>query len=335
MIPRTEVPWQAPAWQQLLADAFTRVEALFRFLDIDPVLLPAAKAASGEFGLRVPKGYAALMEKGEPRDPLLRQVLPLADELRQHPGFAKDPVGDAAAVVVPGLLHKYASRALLITTGACGVNCRYCFRRHYPYPKSSAGRDNWRRAAAYLKTTPQVHEVVLSGGDPLTLSDSRLSALVALLQEIPHLKRLRIHSRLPVMIPERVTGQMIKWLSGSRLRPTLVLHVNHAREFSPGLREALVRLQSNDITLLNQSVLLRGVNDSAEVLCDLSEALFDSGVLPYYLHLLDPVQGAAHFEVGEPEAIRLQQKMRQRLPGYLVPRLARDTPGSESKTIIG
>ena len=334
MIHRTEAAWQTPAWQQQLAGAFTRVESLFSYLDIDRALLPAARAASSEFGLRVPKGYADLMEKGNPQDPLLRQVIPLAAELQRRAGFVTDPVGDNGAIAAPGVLHKYSNRVLLITSGACGVNCRYCFRRHFPYTDSNAGRERWRPAIEYLKTAHQVSEVILSGGDPLTLSDRRLAYLVDALQGIPHLKRLRVHSRLPVVIPERVTGQLIEWLAGGRLQPSLVLHINHARELSQALHLALKRLRRADITLLNQSVLLRGVNDSADTLSELSESLFASGVLPYYLHLLDPVQGAAHFEVPEAEARQLQRQLRLRLPGYLLPRLVRDVPGVGAKTII-
>jgi EF-P beta-lysylation protein EpmB len=238
-------------------------------------------------------------------------------------------------VAAPGVLHKYGGRALLIATGTCGIHCRYCFRRHFPYADSGIGRDRWQQALTYLQQTDQIKEIILSGGDPLILSDDRLAALIDALQQIPHLQRLRIHSRLPVIIPDRLTDRLTELMASQRLLTTLVLHVNHAREISDPLVAALNRIRSRGVTLLNQSVLLRGVNDTAETLCELSEALFSSGTLPYYLHLLDRVQGAAHFEVPEDEALRLHQRIRLRLPGYLLPRLVRDTPGAQSKTLLG
>lgn len=334
MIHRTEVPWQTQDWQRQLAGAFTEPEQLFRYLQLDNALLPAAKAAARRFAMRVPRGYAALMEKRNPLDPLLRQVLPLAEESETRRDLTTDPVGDADAAVVPGLLHKYRGRALLITTGACGIHCRYCFRRHFPYSEFSAIRQRWQPAIRYLQSNADISEVILSGGDPLTLSDAGLGELAETLEGIPHLRRLRVHSRLPVVLPERVNEQMISWLAGGRLQASLVLHVNHPNELSSHLQRALRPLSSAGITLLNQSVLLRGVNDSADVLCDLSASLFANGILPYYLHLLDPVQGAAHFETAAAGAVRLHREMQRRLPGYLVPRMVRDLPGEESKTLV-
>ncbi len=332
MIHRTSATCQTPAWQQQLTSAFTRVEALFEYLRIDPDLLPGARAAAREFSLRVPVGYAALMEPGNPHDPLLRQVLPIDDELRLQPGFSTDPVGDLDRSVGTGVLQKYRGRVLVITTGACGIHCRYCFRRHYPYSNSSAGCDRWRDTLDFITRSGQINEVILSGGDPLMLSDNRLSQLAQKLSEIPHVKRLRVHTRLPAVLPERITTEMSGWLSDSGLQSVLVLHVNHAREITDPLRTALSSLRSAGVSLLNQSVLLRGVNDSSRALVELSEGLSAAGVLPYYLHQLDPVQGASHFAVPDPEAIELHQAVRHQLPGYLVPRLVREIPGSESKT---
>ena len=335
MIPRTDLAWQTPSWQQQLAGAFTRAEDLFDYLELDPSLLPAARSAANKFGLRVPAAYAARIERGNPKDPLLLQVLPVDRELKEAIGFDTDPVQDKKSVTAPGVLHKYGGRALLIATGTCGIHCRYCFRRHFPYADSGIGRDRWQQALTYLQQTDQIKEIILSGGDPLILSDDRLAALIDALQQIPHLQRLRIHSRLPVIIPDRLTDRLTELMASQRLLTTLVLHVNHAREISDPLVAALNRIRSRGVTLLNQSVLLRGVNDTAETLCELSEALFSSGTLPYYLHLLDRVQGAAHFEVPEDEALRLHQRIRLRLPGYLLPRLVRDTPGAQSKTLLG
>lgn len=329
MIPRT-----TDGWQQQLSEAYTSVEDLFNYLEISGTLLQQARQASREFALRVPRDFASLMEKGNPEDPLLLQVLPREEELVEHPGFITDPVGDRDRVEAPGVLQKYGGRILLIATGACGVHCRYCFRRHFPYGESNAGRDQWAESLDLLSRTPETREVILSGGDPLTLSDARLAGLVEALSEIPHLKRLRIHTRLPVLIPERITGAMVDWLTHGRLQPILVFHVNHPRELSQKVTDAMALLRARCVTLLNQAVLLRGVNDTPDTLCDLSEALFSCGILPYYLHMLDPVRGAGHFDIPEAEAKQLLKTVRRRLPGYLVPTMVRETAGAPSKTPV-
>ena len=303
-------------------------------LGLDPALLPAARRAAELFPLRVPLAFVERMRPGDPRDPLLRQVLPLEDELAEVPGFAADPVGDDAALVAGGVLHKYRGRALLVTTGACAVHCRYCFRRHFPYADANASADGWQSALAYLRSQPDVTEVILSGGDPLTLSDRRLKALADALADISHLRRLRVHTRLPIMNPARIDDALLDWLAGTRLDPVMVIHANHANEIDATVAEALARLGSRRVTLLNQAVLMRGVNDSADALADLSERLFEAGVLPYYLHLLDRVRGAAHFEVPEAEAVALHAEVAARLPGYLVPKLVREIAGEPGKTLI-
>ncbi len=325
---------QVPAWQRELARAVTDPEELLRLLELDPALSPAARAAAQSFPLRVPRGFVARMGKGDPNDPLLRQVLPLAVELEPAPGFISDPVGDQAALAAPGVLHKYHGRALLLVTGACAVHCRYCFRRDFPYAETHAGADQWRPALAYLAANADIREVILSGGDPLTLSDRRLGALLADLDRIPHLRRLRIHSRLPVVLPERVDDDLLSLITHIRLRPVLVIHANHPREIDESVGAALQRLAAAGVTLLNQSVLLRGVNDDAATLAELSEALFAAQVMPYYLHLLDRVCGAAHFEVKEAEASVIMKMLRRRLPGYLTPRPVREQPGRSAKTPV-
>jgi EF-P beta-lysylation protein EpmB len=279
----------------------------------------------------VPRAFAALMTPGDPRDPLLRQVLPLGAERLTVAGFSRDPVGDASADLGQGLLRKYAGRALLIVTGGCAVHCRYCFRRHFPYAELGQTPDRTSVAVASIAADPGISEVILSGGDPLMLDDDRLGALLERLHQIPHLKRLRIHSRLPVVLPSRVTDTLCRRLASSRLATILVVHANHPSELGSQAEEALQRLRRADLTLLNQSVLLRGVNDAAPILGSLSERLFACGVLPYYLHQLDPVEGAAHFEVPDAQALRLGEALRERLPGYLVPRLVREVPGVGSK----
>ena len=286
------------------------------------------------FPLRVPRGYVARMRPRDPADPLLRQVLPLATEDTLTPGFGKDPVGDLAALASPGVLHKYHGRALVVTTGACAIHCRYCFRRHFPYADAQGRGADWTPVLDYLAQDESREEVILSGGDPLALSDSRLATLTRELDQIPHLQRLRIHTRLPIVLPERVDAGLLAWLTTTRLKPVMVLHANHAQELDDNVSAALARLSHSGVYLLNQSVLLRGVNDSVTSLRTLSERLFACGVLPYYLHLLDRVQGAAHFEVQEAQARSLLQELGGQLPGYLLPRLVREQAGAAAKRLV-
>ncbi|WP_435100088.1 EF-P beta-lysylation protein EpmB [Arhodomonas sp. AD133] len=321
-----------PAWQRELADAIRDPAELLAAVGLDASWLPAARRAAALFPLRVPRGHVARMGAGDPDDPLLRQVLPLAAEERPTPGFHDDPVGDRDVLHPGGVLHKYHGRVLLVATGACAINCRYCFRRHFPYSDAQAAPREWRDALAYIGEHPDIEEVILSGGDPLTLSDRRLGSLAESLDEIAHVRRLRIHSRLPVVLPERVDDAMLAWFAGGRLKPVMVLHANHPRELDTAAAEAVTRLRRHGVHVLNQAVLLRGVNDDADTLTALSERLFDIDVLPYYLHVLDPVAGAAHFDVGDDEAGELMRAIAARLPGYLVPRLVRELPGRPAKT---
>ena len=304
---------------------------LLRLLELPADLLAPAQSSSRLFPLLVPRGFIALMRKGDPADPLLRQVLPLAAEDDQVAGFSADPLTEQACGPAPGLLHKYRGRALLVATGACAVHCRYCFRRHFPYQELPRGRRWWTDALDYIASDAQMHELILSGGDPLTLPDAQLSELASALAGIPHLRRLRVHSRLPVVLPERIDDDFLAWFTGGRLTPVLVIHANHAREISPQVAAAIARVRAAGATVLNQSVLLAGVNDEVEVLGELSERLFQAGALPYYLHALDRVQGAAHFLVEDERARRLHQGLSARLPGYLVPRLVREEPGMAGK----
>lgn len=331
MITQASVRFQPARWQQELARAVAHPLELLHLLEIDPAAVGLALSAQTCLRQRVPRPFIARMRKGDPHDPLLRQVLPLAEEDRAVAGYGTDPVGDLLAETVPGVLHKYAGRALLIATGACAVHCRYCFRRHYPYADSNAAADHWAPALAYLAADTSISEVILSGGDPLSLPDAKLAGLAARLAAIAHLARLRVHTRLPVVLPQRVDDRLIDWLTGTRLSPVMVIHANHANEIDAAVRQALLALREAGVTLLNQSVLLKGVNDSADALCDLSEALFRAGVLPYYLHLLDKVAGAAHFDVDEAAAAAIMQTVCARLPGYLVPRLVRERAGAPYK----
>jgi EF-P beta-lysylation protein EpmB len=331
MIPGSAVLRQVPVWQSMLAGAITDPAELLATVGLGEEWLPAAQAAARLFPLRVPRSFVARMRPGNPHDPLLRQVLPLAEECMAQEGFGDDPVGDLAAMAVPGVLHKYRGRVLLTVTGACAVHCRYCFRRHFPYADANAAADHWRAALEYVAADDSISEVILSGGDPLSLSDRRLAELARGLHDIAHLRRLRLHTRLPIVLPERVNGELLDWLGTTRLRTVVVVHANHANEIDSPVRAALARLKNAGVELLNQSVLLRGVNDSAEALTALSEAMFEAGVLPYYLHMLDRVQGAAHFEVRDEIARSLMAEINKRLPGYLVPRLVREIPGAPGK----
>jgi len=277
------------------------------------------------------------MRPSDATDPLLRQVLPLDAELLETPGYVADPVGDLEALAGQGLLHKYHGRALLVTTGACAIHCRYCFRREFPYGEQHAGRQGFATALKAIRADPSITEVLLSGGDPLTLSDRRLAGLLEGLEAIPHVRRIRVHTRLPVVLPERIdSGFLAVWNSLRRLQRIVVIHANHAQELrdAADVQAALGALQAAGTTLLNQSVLLRGVNDSVAALEELSVVLFESGVLPYYLHVLDPVRGAAHFDVPEDEARQLHAALTARLPGYLVPKLVREVPGAAAKTML-
>jgi EF-P beta-lysylation protein EpmB len=303
-------------------------------LELPRALEPAAVRAARRFGVFAPRDYIARMQPGSPRDPLLRQVLPLADELDETPGFTTDPVADEAAKRQPGLLQKYHGRALMIVTGACAVHCRYCFRRHYPYHESTPSPQSWVPAVASLARDRSVEEIILSGGDPLTVVDSQLAELASMLAEIPHLRRLRVHTRLPIMIPERVADELIAWLRGTRLTPVVVVQANHPRELDATVADALIRLAEAGIQLLNQAVLLRGVNDEVDTLIELSQRLLDCRVLPYYLHQLDRVAGAAHFETSIETGVRLVRQMRTRLPGYAVPRYVQEVAGAPAKEIL-
>lgn len=332
MIPtKPELLHTAP-WQREMAKAVTEPQELIRRLD-----LPCSAVdleANSDFPLRVPESFIARMEQGNPRDPLLLQVLPQGRETRFVSGYHLDPVGDQASMAVPGVIHKYRGRVLLVATASCALHCRYCFRRHFPYADANPKSDQWRAALSYIAGDSTIREVILSGGDPLLLSDSRLSNLIDRLETIPHLRRVRIHTRLPVILPSRVDGALLRWLGKGRLPMVMVIHANHPNELDGTVGQVLQKIAAAGVTLLNQSVLLKGINDRVETLNNLSEMLFSAGVTPYYLHLLDKVQGAAHFDVGEEAALSLMEAMRNSLPGYLVPRLVREREGAPAKQLI-
>jgi len=317
-----------------MSEAITCPEALIRALGLDSALIAPARAAAAQFRLRVPLSYVARMRHGDPDDPLLRQVLPIAAECEPAPGYMADPLGEAAARRAPGLLQKYHGRALLITTSACAVHCRYCFRREFPYSEQSGDGPRFHEALREIASDPSLEEIILSGGDPLSLSDARLTALTDELAAVPHIKRLRVHTRQPIVLPARVDAGLSAWLRGLNWPVVFVLHANHANEIDADVRAACAQLRAAGVTLLNQSVLLRGVNDDAKTLVDLSRALFEARVLPYYLHVLDRVSGAAQFDVSETRAQHIAGELAARLPGYLVPRLVREVEGAASKVVV-
>ena len=322
------------AWRSALRTAVRDAAQLIRAVGLPESLVPVAQAAERSFPVFAPLEYIARMRRGDISDPLLRQVLPLADELRTAPGFSPDPVGDRAATLSPGLLQKYRSRTLIVTTAACAVHCRYCFRREFPYEESPRSPAAWQPALDRIAADSTVDEVILSGGDPLTLVDSSLAELVHRIAEIDHVRRLRVHTRLPIIIPERVTSEMLSWLTGSRLTPIMVVHANHANEIDASVEAALSRLSCAGVPLLNQAVLLRGVNDSVEALESLCRQMIDLRVMPYYLHQLDKVNGAAHFEVPIEQGMVLVDKLRARLPGYAVPRYVQEVRGESGKRVL-
>ena len=328
--PHVRLSSPAADWRELWRDAITDAAELLHAVDLGELAARLPPNDAG-FAMRVPRGFVSRMRRHDPTDPLLLQVLPQLAELDQAPGFVIDAVGDLDARAAHGVLHKYQGRALLIASGSCAINCRYCFRRHFPYAEEMAAAGQWRQALQHLQQDHSINELILSGGDPLSLATNKLEELSRGLAELPHVTRLRIHTRLPVVLPERIDDAFQHWLAALPLQKVVVLHANHANELDATVDAACMRLRATGATLLNQSVLLRGINDDAAVLANLSERLFAAGVLPYYLHQLDRVQGVAHFEVGDATALALVEALRTRLPGYLVPRLVREVAGEPSK----
>jgi EF-P beta-lysylation protein EpmB len=321
-------------WQEALSDLITDPQELFALLELDLSSLTAAQLAARAFKLKVPRRYVARMQKANPYDPLLLQVLPLGVELDLTPGYEVDPLAEKAANPVPGLLHKYANRVLVTLTSACAVHCRFCFRRHFPYEENNPGKQGWEKIMAYIQQNKMINEVILSGGDPLTVSDHLLQQFSQQLLMLRQVKRLRIHTRLPVVLPERVTPELLHWIKTLNVEVVVVIHANHPNEINEEVKLALLQLHAAGAQLLNQTVLLKGINDNAATLAALSEKLFSAKVLPYYLHVLDKVQGAAHFDLPRATAQTLYKELCAELPGYLVPRLVCEEPRQLAKTLI-
>ena len=320
------------SWQKALTEAISCPQTLLQHLELPTTTLNAIKQGHALFPLRVPMSFVHRMRKNAPDDPLLNQVLPLAAEAVITPDYHVDPLRETQHNPLPGLLHKYQGRVLLLLSGGCAVHCRYCFRRHFPYQQNNPGQKGWRKILAYIAQDASIKEVILSGGDPLILPDDRLHAMIQELNDIPHLQLLRIHSRLPIMIPQRITLDLVALLRSIRLTSVMVIHCNHSQEINDEVIHALAPLHQQGITLLNQSVLLRGINDTPDTLADLSYKLIAAKVLPYYLHMPDQVQGTAHFTVSEEKAKQIMAILSHRLPGYLLPKLVREVAGQPSKT---
>lgn len=326
---------QKKRWQIALADSINDWRTLANVLQLNVNDLPGIDCAHQDFPLKIPRAWIEKIKPGDLKDPLLSQVLPVAAELKTVEGFTADILQEAHASPVPGLLHKYASRVLWVTAGSCAINCRYCFRRHFPYSEHKQAQAQWQNALSYIASQPQVNEVIFSGGEPLLLPDSVFSKLTNKLAKMPQIKTLRIHTRMAVFIPERLDADFLRWFVSDRFNSVLVLHINHPNEIDARFAKKMHTLRKKGVTLLNHSVLLKGVNDDPVVLQALSEKLFfDCGILPYYLNLLDKVKGAAHFAVLETQARAIYQTLLTLLPGYLVPKLATEIPGRKSKTPI-
>ena len=317
-------------WQHQLAEAITSPEQLFTYLNLPEQYLEAAKESAALFPLKVTHSYLARIEKGNLLDPLLQQILPLRQEAETHPDYQLDPVGDLNATIAPGLLHKYQARVLIMPTSVCAIHCRYCFRRHYPY-NAHKSSNNWRQALEYIGKDHSISEVILSGGDPFSLSNKKLFRLLDLIDSIPQIQRIRFHTRYPVVLPERIDPELSNYLHQLRSKIVIVIHCNHPNELTADVKKATNLLNKKNISLLNQSVLLANINDEVSTLSTLSERLFEFGVLPYYLHQLDKVAGAQHFAVDDDSARSLVESLRNTLPGYLLPRLVRENSGDLAK----
>ncbi len=335
MILQSDITPLSCDWQSQLRDVVSSGDELLGLLQLNADQVGYSDLAQREFSLKVPRAFVNRMKVGDPSDPLLRQVLATRQELLAEPGFGEDPVGETGtAIKRPGIIQKYQGRLLLVLSGGCAINCRYCFRRHFPYGDNQNSRTAWLEAVKEIGADRSISEVILSGGDPWLVSDKHLAELIERIAAIAHVKRLRVHTRLPVVIPGRVTSGLLQGLSHQDLKTTVVIHSNHANELDSEVAYAMQAMKERGVTLLNQAVLLRGVNDSAPALIELSERLFDIGVLPYYLHLLDKVRGAGHFDVEESRGRELLAEITARLPGYLVPKLVKEEAGADSKTMV-
>ena len=334
IIPTAQQTATKAQWLTDLANAFNNPVALLEFLELDPADFSQDILARKLFALRVPKSFAEKMEKGNRYDPLFLQAMASANEFLQAEGFVKDPLEEQHSPA-PNILHKYQNRLLFMIKNSCAINCRYCFRRHFPYDEIKSGKHIWQQGLDYIAAHKEIEEVIFSGGDPLMAKDAELDWLITQLEQIPHIQTLRIHSRLPVVIPNRITEILCQRFLQSRLHIVMVTHINHANEIDEIFTQKMQMLKKANVVLLNQAVLLKGVNNQAECLKQLSHKLFSIGILPYYLHLLDRVEGASHFFVEDAEALKIYRELQKITSGYLVPKLAREIGGEPNKTLVG
>lgn len=330
MIPQTDLSWQEESWQSALKNLVTDANELCQLLQLDPKQLGLSSKAAEQFPLKVPRAFIARMRIGDAKDPLLLQVLNLKKELLEVGGFVTDPLEEKSSNPLPGLIHKYKNRVLLTISNNCAIHCRYCFRRHFDYKSNNPGTEGWLPVIRYLEEHREIDEVIYSGGDPLSAPDHLLKKITRQIKRVPNIKRLRIHTRLPVVIPQRITEEMLEWLTIFQ-RPVIVLHINHANEIGEDLVQACNILSSSGVILLNQAVLLKGINDNLSAQLALHNRCFEIGIKPYYLHLLDPVAGAAHFNVSHENGDAIYQAMRANLSGYILPSLAQEKPGEIAK----
>lgn len=314
-------------WQTQLSECISSISELCDYVGISRLNIETP------FKIKVPKAFADRIQKNNPEDPLLLQVLTQTQELEITEGFCADPLQEKSFNPLPGLLHKYHGRVLVMLHGTCAIHCRYCFRRSFPYENNKPGLSGFKKIIDYLNQDPSIEEIIFSGGDPLINSDSMLSSLLSQLNTIPHLKRIRFHTRLPIVLPDRITDELITALKTTHCQLIMVIHSNAAEEVDHSVYLALQKLKPHMI-LLNQAVLLKNINDTKEKQIKLHKRLFECGVLPYYLHLLDKVEGIAHFEVSQEQAKKLMLEIQAELPGYLVPKLAQEVPKEKSKKVI-
>ncbi|KTD79406.1 lysine 2,3-aminomutase [Legionella waltersii] len=319
------------SWQKILAQGFNTASDLLSFLELPQTC--DESLAEKQFPSRVPLGFARRMQKKNPCDPLLLQVLATKAEMDDTTGYVDDPLKEVPTAL-SGLLHKYYGRVLLTLTGTCAVNCRFCFRRHFPYQENNPGRKGWQDICDYIAKDQTIKEVILSGGDPLLAADIVLRELIEQLQQIPHVEILRVHTRVPIVLPERIDADFLSLLAATKLKKVIVLHCNHEQELDETVLTACEDLKAVGCYLLNQTVLLADINDDANALMALSYKLFNYGILPYYLHLLDKVKGAAHFDLPVERAKAIYKELQELVPGYLLPKLVREESGKHSKTLI-
>lgn len=322
---------QIPLWRQIQRETFTDWKKLVDFLQLDLDSPKARLLTHSSFPLNLPLRLAQKIQKNCWNDPVLIQFLPTTEEEKESPLFVLDPVEDEAFRKTPKLLHKYQARALLLSTSACAMNCRFCFRRNFAYETTEK---KFEKELQEIRLDTSLSEILLSGGDPLSLGHTQLESILKELEQIPHVKRIRFHTRFPLGIPERIDADFLKLLGGCEKQIIFVIHCNHAHEFDDTILESLRQIQRLGVIVISQSVLLKGVNDTVEALEELFLLLINNGILPYYLHQLDRVQGAIHFEVPETTGKELIAELQKRLPGYAVPKYVKEEAHKPHKTPI-